>query len=90
MNEIVTKGDILSGRIPKRVVYYSRLIYCVIGESAECFPVNHTNSIMGQHVRNGDFCSTSVVLAYDEVTGEFETVYSFYKPEPPTDCYTFN
>jgi hypothetical protein len=90
MDEIVTKGDILNGSVPKKVVHYSRLMYCVVGESAECVPVNHSNSILGQTARNGELCFTSIVRNYDEKTGVFETVYSIYKPEPSTDYYTFN
>jgi len=64
----------------KKVVHYSRLVFCQVGWGARVVPVDHTNHELGQHATNGELNTTSTVLFYDPSTGEFETKNSIYKP----------
>lgn len=63
----------------KKIVYYhpnKHTDKIVVGGSAYIIPVNHP----GPFVSNKDIAVTSEVMSYDEVTGEFETRNTIYKP----------
>lgn len=60
----------------KKVVYYSRLDYIQVGESADVVPVDHTSPL----VSNGRVAWTTTVESYDPATGVFETRNTIYKP----------
>ncbi|MBC8737101.1 hypothetical protein F6X40_09800 [Paraburkholderia sp. UCT31] len=63
-------------RSNKPVVNYVSLLHCKVGQSAVVLPVDHQSPL----VSNTKYVRTSVVLAYDTVTGEFETCNTRYQP----------
>jgi hypothetical protein len=64
----------------KPCVNYSTLIHCEAGQRALVVPLDHPEAV---RVSNRRPVLTSVVLAYDPETGEFETENTRYRPAPP-------
>jgi hypothetical protein len=71
----------------KPIVHYSKLLYCEVGERAQVVPVDHTNHARGQYAINGRMNVTTKVLAYDSITGEFETENTVYVKEAEWQIY---
>lgn len=61
----------------KKIVRYSQLLYCKVGDSALVIPVDHPDAA---YVSNEDIARTSTVVSYDEVTEQFETLNTLYVP----------
>lgn len=62
----------------KPVVNYKELIFCYVGGHALVQPENHPSVL----VSNKKPALTSVVVAFDEKSGEFETRNTLYRPLP--------
>jgi hypothetical protein len=61
----------------KKVVQYKRSPFNLIkvGSGATVYPINHPS----HKVTNETLVYTSTVLAYDKVTGKFETINTIYE-----------
>jgi hypothetical protein len=62
----------------KPCVHYDLLMRCEAGQRALVRPLNHPQA----SVSNRSVVLTSIVLAYDPDTGEFETENTCYRPAP--------
>jgi hypothetical protein len=63
----------------KPCVHYDLLVRCEAGQRALVRPLNHPQEAS---VSNRSVALTSIVLAYDPDTGEFETENTRYRPAP--------
>lgn len=60
----------------KKVVLYSSYLYCVVGDRALVFPINHPSEDMSN---GGTLASTSPVIAKDTDGRGFETMNTHYR-----------
>lgn len=64
--------------MPKPLVHYKELFSCEVGARAFVVPVDHPSS----QVSNTQCVLTTPVVAFDALTGEFETQNTRYSPMP--------